>query len=163
MPILLIVCFLEVYKISHSLLCWSVNPSLCTISAYCLIVVFPLNTYIFFQVKSGTIFDNVLITDDVDFAKEFGESTWGKTKVSTETCMVIHLVELHLFITIFHSNSSVVLFIVTKYAHMLRNTYDLGLYWRKCIHLLCSTNNGNITGIQSHSMLGRVKPVRSLR
>lgn len=32
------------------------------------------------QVKSGTIFDNVLITDDVDFAKEFGDSTWGKTK-----------------------------------------------------------------------------------
>lgn len=33
------------------------------------------------QVKSGTIFDNILITDDPDFAKEFGESTWGKTKV----------------------------------------------------------------------------------
>merc|ERR1711953_1644001 len=32
------------------------------------------------QVKSGTIFDNILITDDVDFAKEFGDSTWGKTK-----------------------------------------------------------------------------------
>ncbi|XP_046581212.1 LOW QUALITY PROTEIN: calreticulin-like [Haliotis rubra] len=32
------------------------------------------------QVKSGTIFDNVLITDDVDFAEEFGKSTWGKTK-----------------------------------------------------------------------------------
>ncbi|XP_025109080.1 calreticulin-like [Pomacea canaliculata] len=32
------------------------------------------------QVKSGTIFDNILITDDPDFAKEFGESTWGKTK-----------------------------------------------------------------------------------
>ena len=32
------------------------------------------------QVKSGTIFDNVLITDDEDYAKEFGEGTWGKTK-----------------------------------------------------------------------------------
>ncbi|GFR80454.1 calreticulin [Elysia marginata] len=32
------------------------------------------------QVKSGTIFDNVLITDDVDYAEEFGKETWGKTK-----------------------------------------------------------------------------------
>ncbi|XP_067678618.1 calreticulin-like [Haliotis asinina] len=32
------------------------------------------------QVKSGTIFDNVLITDDEGFAEEFGKSTWGKTK-----------------------------------------------------------------------------------
>jgi len=32
------------------------------------------------QVKAGTIFDNVLITDDVDYAKEFGDETFGKTK-----------------------------------------------------------------------------------
>lgn len=32
------------------------------------------------QVKSGTIFDNVLITDDVDYAEEHGKETWGKTK-----------------------------------------------------------------------------------
>ncbi|KAH9523589.1 hypothetical protein Btru_040407 [Bulinus truncatus] len=32
------------------------------------------------QVKSGTIFDNFLITDDVDFAEQFGKDTWGKTK-----------------------------------------------------------------------------------
>ncbi|KAK7100553.1 calreticulin-like [Littorina saxatilis] len=32
------------------------------------------------QVKAGTIFDNVLITDDADFAKEVGDSTWGQTK-----------------------------------------------------------------------------------
>lgn len=32
------------------------------------------------QVKSGTIFDNVLITDDEKFAEEVGESTWGATK-----------------------------------------------------------------------------------
>ena len=32
------------------------------------------------QVKSGTIFDNVLITDDVDHAKKVGEETWGETK-----------------------------------------------------------------------------------
>ena len=30
--------------------------------------------------KSGTIFDNVLITDDADYAKQFGDETWGKTK-----------------------------------------------------------------------------------
>ena len=33
-----------------------------------------------FQVKAGTIFDNILITDDVDYAEEFGKDTWGKTK-----------------------------------------------------------------------------------
>lgn len=32
------------------------------------------------QVKSGTIFDNILVTDDVDHAKKVGEETWGKTK-----------------------------------------------------------------------------------
>jgi calreticulin len=32
------------------------------------------------QVKSGTIFDNVLITDSVERAEEFGKETWGKTK-----------------------------------------------------------------------------------
>jgi len=32
------------------------------------------------QVKSGTIFDNILITDDVEHAKKVGEETWGVTK-----------------------------------------------------------------------------------
>ena len=32
------------------------------------------------QVKSGTIFDNVLITDDENFAEEFGNDTWGVIK-----------------------------------------------------------------------------------
>merc|ERR1711962_1481162 len=32
------------------------------------------------QVKSGTIFDNVLITDSVEYAEEHGKETWGKTK-----------------------------------------------------------------------------------
>jgi len=32
------------------------------------------------QVKSGTIFDNVLITDDVAHAKKVGEETWAVTK-----------------------------------------------------------------------------------
>ncbi|CAL8307478.1 unnamed protein product [Lota lota] len=32
------------------------------------------------QVKSGTIFDNFLIADDVKEAEEFGVETWGKTK-----------------------------------------------------------------------------------
>ena len=29
------------------------------------------------QVKSGTIFDNILVTDDVEYAKKFAEDTWG--------------------------------------------------------------------------------------
>jgi calreticulin len=32
------------------------------------------------QVKSGTIFDNIIITDSVQQAEEFGQETWGKTK-----------------------------------------------------------------------------------
>ncbi|XP_041358228.1 calreticulin-like [Gigantopelta aegis] len=32
------------------------------------------------QVKSGSIFDNILITDDEKYAEEFGKETWGKTK-----------------------------------------------------------------------------------
>lgn len=32
------------------------------------------------QVKSGTIFDNFIITDDVKEADEFGKQTWGVTK-----------------------------------------------------------------------------------
>ena len=34
----------------------------------------------FMQVKSGTIFDNFLITDDEKYAEEFGDETWGQTK-----------------------------------------------------------------------------------
>ena len=32
------------------------------------------------QVKSGTIFDNILITDSVDFAEQYGKDTWEVTK-----------------------------------------------------------------------------------
>ncbi|XP_062570857.1 calreticulin-like [Saccostrea cucullata] len=32
------------------------------------------------QVKSGTIFDNILVTDDEKHAEEVGKETWGKTK-----------------------------------------------------------------------------------
>lgn len=32
------------------------------------------------QVRSGSIFDNFLITDDEDYAQRFGQATWGETK-----------------------------------------------------------------------------------
>ncbi|XP_049644350.1 calreticulin-3 [Suncus etruscus] len=32
------------------------------------------------QVRSGTIFDNFLITDDEEYAQKFGKATWGETK-----------------------------------------------------------------------------------
>ena len=35
------------------------------------------------QVKSGTIFGNILITDDIEHAKEFGETVWKPMFVST--------------------------------------------------------------------------------
>ena len=31
-------------------------------------------------VNNGTIFDNVLVTDSLEYAKSFAESTWGKIK-----------------------------------------------------------------------------------
>ena len=34
--------------------------------------------------KSGTIFDNFLITDDEKLAEEIGNETWGATKVGEE-------------------------------------------------------------------------------
>uniref|UniRef100_A0A8B9PZA3 Calreticulin n=1 Tax=Apteryx owenii TaxID=8824 RepID=A0A8B9PZA3_APTOW len=32
------------------------------------------------QVRAGTIFDNFLITDDEEYAEDFGDETWGETK-----------------------------------------------------------------------------------
>jgi calreticulin len=32
------------------------------------------------QVKAGTIFDNILVTDDEKYAEEFGNETWGQTR-----------------------------------------------------------------------------------
>ncbi|KAM6167195.1 calreticulin-3 isoform 2-T2 [Erethizon dorsatum] len=32
------------------------------------------------QVRSGTIFDNFLLTDDEEYAENFGKATWGQTK-----------------------------------------------------------------------------------
>lgn len=43
----------------------------------------------FVQVKSGTIFDNFLICDDVKEAEEFGKETWGVTKVMKIIIMLI--------------------------------------------------------------------------
>jgi calreticulin len=46
---------------------------------------FPESAFVGFelwQVKSGSIFDNILVTDDVDYAKQFAEDTWGKSKVA---------------------------------------------------------------------------------
>ena len=38
--------------------------------------------------KSGSLFDNILVTDDIDYAKTFAEETWGKNKeVSISICV----------------------------------------------------------------------------
>ncbi|RWR88289.1 putative calreticulin 1b [Cinnamomum micranthum f. kanehirae] len=45
--------------------------------------VFPNLKYVaseLWQVKSGTLFDNILICDDPEYAKKFAEETWGKQK-----------------------------------------------------------------------------------
>lgn len=35
---------------------------------------------VLYQVKSGTLFDNVLVSDDPEYAKQLAEETWGKQK-----------------------------------------------------------------------------------
>lgn len=42
----------------------------------------------FCQVKSGTLFDNVLICDDPDYAMKLVEATWGKQK---DVCCLLPL------------------------------------------------------------------------
>ncbi len=32
------------------------------------------------QVKAGSIFDNIIVTDDVETALQFAKDTWGKSK-----------------------------------------------------------------------------------
>jgi calreticulin len=47
------------------------------------VYVFPKLKYVgieLWQVKSGTLFSNVLLTDDSEYAKQFAEETWGKHK-----------------------------------------------------------------------------------
>ena len=36
--------------------------------------------FLFQTVNNGTIFDDILITDDLAYAQSFGASTWGKIK-----------------------------------------------------------------------------------
>jgi len=43
-----------------------------------------VNHVLSLQVKSGTIFDNFLICDDVKEAEDFGNETWGATKVQDQ-------------------------------------------------------------------------------
>lgn len=37
------------------------------------------------QVKAGSLFDNILVTDDRAYAKEFAEKTWGANKEAEKT------------------------------------------------------------------------------
>ncbi|GFR39621.1 hypothetical protein Agub_g85 [Astrephomene gubernaculifera] len=39
------------------------------------------------QVKSGSIFDNIMVTDDFETAKAFAEETWGKSKDAEKEMM----------------------------------------------------------------------------
>lgn len=38
------------------------------------------------QVKSGTLFDNIVITDEPEHAKQLAEDTWGKQK---DVCLIL--------------------------------------------------------------------------
>lgn len=61
-------------------------PSLSKVEISCILVhtlpfVLCLTIYFFLlQVKSGTIFDNVLVTDSVEYAENFAKETFEKTK-----------------------------------------------------------------------------------
>lgn len=50
------------------------------------------------QVKSGTLFDNVLICDDPEYAKTLAEETWGKQKDVWCILSIVKLVDLILWI-----------------------------------------------------------------
>jgi len=39
------------------------------------------------QVKAGTIFDNIIVTDSIKEAEELMESTWGKNNAAEKTMM----------------------------------------------------------------------------
>ncbi len=45
------------------------------------------------QVKSGTIFDNILVTDDVEYAAKFAEETWGASKDKEQEMLDAHNAE----------------------------------------------------------------------
>ncbi|CAH9087470.1 unnamed protein product [Cuscuta europaea] len=52
------------------------------------IYVYPSLKYVgieLWQVKSGTLFDNVLVCDDPEYAKKLAEETWGKNKDAEKT------------------------------------------------------------------------------
>lgn len=39
-----------------------------------------MTTLCAFQVKAGSLFDNILVCDDPEYAKKIAEETWGKLK-----------------------------------------------------------------------------------
>ena len=51
--------------------------------------------FFYIQVKSGTLFDNIIITDDPALAKKFAEDTWAKHKevcfsfCNTHHCLMV--------------------------------------------------------------------------
>lgn len=45
-----------------------------------------------FQVKSGKLFDNVLITNDLEYAKQLTEETWGKHKDVSSSIVFLFLI-----------------------------------------------------------------------
>lgn len=53
-------------------------------------------SFFLMQVKSGTIFDNFLITNDPNLAEEVGNDTWGKTKVSPKL-LYLNMYPAHTF------------------------------------------------------------------
>lgn len=53
------------------------------------------------QVKSGTLFGNVLVSDDPEYAKKVAEETWGTQKDVCAICFDSFF--FHLFYTLFYS------------------------------------------------------------
>lgn len=44
-----------------------------------------LSAALLLQVKAGSIFDNIILTDSFATAKKFAEDTWGKLKEAEKT------------------------------------------------------------------------------
>lgn len=64
---------------SFRVLGWSFAPALtpsCTLP--CFLMLHPVSCHL--QVKAGSIFDNIIVTDNFAAAKKFAEDTWSKLK-----------------------------------------------------------------------------------
>lgn len=75
------IIFLPLLYMTYNFFCMRKSPYTFTNLLY--------YTALIIQVKSGTIFDNFLITNDPKLAEEVGNETWGATKVISYLGLIV--------------------------------------------------------------------------